>query len=191
MRYGRLVFVEAIGVVNGHMKWKLRCDCGTEKIARAAYVRALRVKSCGCLLSDWQKKTKYLRHGMVGTPTYNSWNAMLTRCNHDGHPAYKAAGIQICERWKTFTNFFADMGIRPDGTTLDRIDGTGNYEPSNCRWATPQEQSNNRKSNVVLSFQGKEKTISQWGVIIGISHATINARLHRGWTIEKALSTPV
>lgn len=116
---------------------------------------------------------------------------MKSRCIDPKRPNYHGKGIQVCERWMDFKNFLADMGHRPPGTTLDRIDTYGNYEPGNCRWATDKQQHNNKSSNVRLTFNGHSRTYSEWAAVAGLTPATLRARLQRGWTVEKTLTTPL
>lgn len=135
-------------------------------------------------------------HGMNGTPTYRSWQAMLTRCTNSNRAQFKdygGRGIKVCERWLKFENFLADMGERPDGTTLDRFPNKdGDYEPGNCRWASRVEQNRNTRSNLQLTFCGKTQLAAQWADELGIKRYTLYARLnHYGWTVERALTTPV
>ena len=130
-------------------------------------------------------------HKRVGaqSPTYSSWVSMRSRVA--GHPDYVARGITCCERWKSFENFLADMGERPCGTTLERKDNAGNYEPGNCKWATRLEQSRNRRGRRMVIFQGQEMILAE-----AIERSGVSARLfeqrhyYRGWTVERALSTP-
>ena len=129
------------------------------------------------------------------TPEYKSWQSAKERCfnpNATKYPRYGAIGVTMCERWKnSFETFLADMGPRPDGMTLDRFPKIdGNYEPGNCRWATPKEQANNRKSNLVLTVGHNSKRISEWAAETGISQEIISKRLWMGWTPERAISTP-
>ncbi len=135
-------------------------------------------------------------HGMTSTPTYKSWQKMKERCysaKANRYHVYGGRGIKVCERWlNSFTNFLEDMGERPEGMTLDRVDVNSDYTPKNCRWATYKEQSNNKSSNRLLTFNNETLTVSQWGDRFHIKRATISARINNyGWSIEKAILTPV
>lgn len=128
------------------------------------------------------------------TPTYYSWASMKQRClnpNQSNYEDYGARGITVCPRWLSFENFLADMGERPEGTTLDRIDFERGYSPDNCRWANDALQARNRRRNRILPFQGKALTMSEWSRHTGIGQRTIQKRLNLGWSIEQTLTTPV
>lgn len=131
-------------------------------------------------------------HGMAGTPTYASWEAMKTRCtnpNSDTFADYGGRGVTICERWLDFANFLADMGERPAGKTLDRWPNpAGNYEPGNCRWATKEEQQRNTTANVLVTFNGETLTQTEWASRQGIKQTTLSYRLRHGWSALEALS---
>lgn len=131
------------------------------------------------------------KHGMCKSSTYSSWQAMIERCRNPNHKAFKnygGRGIKVCERWQKFENFLEDMGENSDNLTLDRINSDGNYESSNCRWATRIEQNNNTSRNFFIEFNNQKKTVAQWGRELGIKPNSITHRLRRGWTIERALS---
>ena len=141
-------------------------------------------------------RPKYQRHGHGGTPTHNSWRAMLDRCfrpKHHQHQDYGGRGISVCPRWQeSFLNFLQDMGPRPAGTTLERRDSNQDYSPSNCYWATRKEQNRNKRSNRLLTFQGSTLSLSAWAEKVGLKAHTLAARLDLyGWTLERALSTPM
>lgn len=125
-------------------------------------------------------------------PEYSVWRSMVARCCHPYvkcYPRYGGRGISVCERWHTFENFYADMGSRPSSKhSIDRIDNSGNYEPSNCRWATIAEQNNNTRRNILLFFQGKTQTITQWAREAGIDGQTIKNRIAKGWPMGEVLS---
>lgn len=142
-------------------KVRCRCECGTELSVSERNLRAGNTKSCGCLQP---------KHGGTGTPTHNSWVNMMSRCNQPGckdYPQYGGRGITVCERWKDFRNFREDMGERPEGTSIDRINGDGNYEPGNCRWATSEVQWENirpslRDENGNRIYKPRPPQVREW-----------------------------
>ncbi len=132
-----------------------------------------------------------IKHGCYKTKTYRSWQAMKMRCYNENHKAYKnygGRGIKVCDRWLKFENFLADMGERPEGKTLERIDGDKNYEPSNCKWSDRFEQNNNTSRNSFLTYLGQTKTKAQWAKEYGVKYNNFLHRLRRGWSIERALN---
>lgn len=148
-RFGRLVVLTVAGYNNDkRVTWNCLCDCGGTVIVSGKYLRSGRTGSCGCLRRE-RASLLNAKHGMHGTSTWQSWISMRNRCynkNQKGYADYGAKGVVVCERWRnSFVDFIVDMGKRPEGMTLDRINPFGNYEPSNCRWATPLMQSNNRR----------------------------------------------
>lgn len=172
---------------DGALWWRFLCEeCGSETVLRGAAVTGGHYKSCGC----WRGAT----HGMVRSPTFRSWSHMRQRCmnpSDKGFPKYGGRGIQVCDRWQeSFENFLADMGAKPPGHTLDRIDNDGDYTPDNCRWATPRQQANNTRRNRLLAIDGEVKTAAQWARVSGVTSGAIRARLKSGWPIRDAVFTP-
>lgn len=202
-KYGRLTAVNNTGKKNlRNFIWNFKCDCGSTVELPSGEVRRGRVGSCGCLgkelARERMKKIQSLgteaakTHGMTNTRTFVSWDSMKQRClnpNHKSYCEYGGKGVEVCDRWiNSFENFLADMGERPIGTTLDRKDGSLGYTPENCRWATFEQQGNNRKTNVFLEHDGKKLTVTQWSKIVGISNKAISYRLKSGWSVKDALT---
>lgn len=129
-------------------------------------------------------------HGFYNSSTYQSWKMMKARCQrptYDAYQNYGGRGITVCDAWQTFEGFLADMGERPKGTSLDRIDVDGNYEPSNCKWATKLEQVQNMRKNLNVTFNGETHCLAEWSRITGINPETLRGRYHRGWSPEQIL----
>lgn len=201
-RYGDLVVLgEAASrrSVGGSVKRYLscRCDCGTELEVRLNNLRSGRTRSCGCyvpLASCFVSGSAY--HGMQGSPEYGVWKGMKKRCyklKARGYRNYGGRGIKVCERWlHSFKAFHDDMGDRPSKAhSIDRIDGDGDYEPGNCRWATCAEQNRNRRDNRNMTFQGKTMCLKDWADLYRMRKVTLYERLDRGMSLEEALTTPV
>ncbi len=195
-RFNRLTTIRFIEMrYNSHQYWLFRCDCGKEKVMSVNSVKNGNAKSCGCLKNE----TSFLnldqfKHGMTETVIYNTWQSMIQRCLNKNHPHYKnwgGRGITVCPEWMEFENFYADMGDRPEGKSLDRIKNNLGYYKSNCQWSTPKEQCNNRRSNRLLMLNGKTQNISQWAEELGINRKIIYARIYRGWDIKRALTSNI
>lgn len=131
---------------------------------------------------------------LATTRTQTSWQAMISRCTTKTarwSRYYWDKGICVCSRWLVFANFVADMGLRPVNTSIDRIDPNGNYEPTNCRWATRQEQGRNRANNRILTSCGVSRCVTEWSEILGVMSATLTRRKDYGWSDERTLTEPV
>jgi hypothetical protein len=186
-RFGRLLAERRDHTSAGEVRWLCRCECGKSKAVRSSLLRGGITQSCGCLHRELlaAKNAQRARHGHTtyASGTYGSWSAMKTRClnpNDSDWQRYGARGITICDRWLTFENFLADMGERPEGKTLDRYPNqAGNYEPGNCRWATPREQGRNRRSNRPIEFEGRTLCLAEWAERFGMDPDLFSQRLSR------------
>lgn len=168
--------------------WNLQCSCGAVSVVRRDSIAA--TKACkSCAVSETNT-----RHGMSNTPTHRSWLAMLQRCDNPNtrdYSRYGGRGVTVCQEWRTFEVFLKDMGERPDGMTIDRIDVNGNYEPSNCRWASYKTQTNNRAVTRMVAANGQTLPLTEWSALIGIKPITLEKRIKAGWTDHDTINTPV
>ena len=191
-KFGILSVIKRAENHNGDTYWLCRCDCGKEIQVRADHLRSNKIRSCGCATGSLITKAK-TKHGMRHTHLYGVWNTMIQRCeNPQSEEAYLyyARGVSVCRDWHDFT-VFRDWALAngyEKGLTIDRIDNDGNYEPSNCRWATKIEQANNKRTNRRIEYNGEIKTLAQWAREYDIDYRKLWLRLERGWDFEKALT---
>lgn len=177
----------------GEGKWICQCDCGKKSNVVTSNLLRGQSKSCGCRKPEVSRQNM-LRHGLADSRIHRSWMSMRQRCLNQNDRAYKnygGRGIGISDRWLAFENFAQDMGSMPDGYELDRINVNGNYEPTNCRWANPKTQANNKRNNRILEIDGISKTLTQWCESTGITKSAAQKRLALGWSVEKTFATSV
>lgn len=186
-RFGRLIVLERDSSPKKERGacWLCRCDCGEHTIVPSISLRKGSTQSCGCLRNQRVSETHNV-HGMTGTTTYVVWQGMLSRCDN-GIKNYGERGISVCERWRKFENFLADMGERPKGMSLDRIDNDGNYEPGNCRSADGPTQHRNKRTNVFITVDGQRKTLAEWAEVLGVPRKKLYRRRSWGWPDEHIL----
>ncbi len=187
-KFGRLTAVEFLRRNKDHRPiWKWLCDCGKEHEADAKSVRSGNTKSCGC----WKKeefRARVTTHGMTGSPEHMIWGAMIQRCtNPDAKDFdhYGGRGITVCDRWRDFANFYADMAPRPKGGTLERIENDDPYSKENCRWASRKEQARNTRRNITVIYQGREMCISEACELSGVGVSTAFNRRNKGWPDDR------
>ncbi|ABM03393.1 hypothetical protein Ping_1595 [Psychromonas ingrahamii 37] len=175
-------------------QWKCVCTCGHTTIKSTSSLVYHKVKSCGCQKSE-VTAARNKTHGMVGTPEYQSWRGMKERCSNPKGihwNIYGGKGIKICDRWVgDFLAFYEDMGQRPEGMSLDRIDSNGNYCPENCRWADANTQAFNTCRTIQITFEGETLSLYRMAEKYGQGEATVRYRLNQGWSIKEALLLPV
>lgn len=195
--FGRLTVLHRDGFSykNG-AKWICECSCGKITSVYSVHLRKGMTKSCGCLGKENRIKNR-TSHGMTNTRIFHIWQHIHAKCenpNNDKYHYYGNRGICVCSEWKKFEPFYKwaiENGYN-DSLTIDRINVNGNYEPNNCRWVDMIVQSNNKRNNHCLTFNGETHTIAEWCRITGLKYATLLKRINDlHWNIEKALTEPV
>lgn len=184
-RFGRLVVLKrADNTKKGQTYWLCKCDCGNTKIVRGTHLQAGKIKSCGCLSIE-KIKQRATTHNLSKTRLYHIYLGIKARCYNpksESYRIYGGRGIIMCEEWKndflSFYNWAISNGHRED-LTIDRIDVNGNYEPNNCRWATPKEQSNNTRRCIYVTYNNETHTITEWSRILNIYNETLRRRYIR------------
>lgn len=179
--------------------WWCRCECGAVFKPRGDHLKSGNTTNCGCVrrvsVGDSCRTHGHCNNRRT-TSEYGIWCAMIRRCCVADDPGYKyygTRGIIVCSRWReSFEAFFSDMGPKPKRYSIDRIDSSGNYEPSNCRWATHREQMQNTRRNHLITFQNTTLCVTEWARRVGLPSATLFSRIHKGgWSVERALTTPL
>ena len=177
----------------GNIVYECLCVCGGVVFVPTARLTTGVTKSCGCLHSEnaRSKCVKRRKHGMCNTPTYKTWQSMISRCSDPKNSSYKyygAKGITVCQSWReSFTAFLQDMGMRPIGMTLDRINNGKGYFKENCLWSTYEDQANNRSTNVMVMHCGEKRTISQFARAIGMSHSGARKKIRREYDMHNGV----
>lgn len=193
-RFGRLTVVKRVeNNKHGHAKWLCQCECGKHIIVCGYSLKNNNTKSCGCFKKISLYKKNY-KHGhscrKKTSKTYQVWEHMIRRCKNPNVKNYKnygGRGIKVCEAWLKFENFLQDMGERPEGLSIDRIDNDGNYYKENCKWSTRKEQNRNKRNNILITINGVTKCLVEWCEIFNLKYNMVKSRIYRGWTIDEAL----
>lgn len=183
-KFGRLlVLCKADTTKSRKIRWLCVCDCGTFKVIGGASLKRGDTVSCGCYLREilpFAKRTHGHTAGRKKTSTYTVWKSMRHRCNNPRNKQYMdygGRGITVCERWENFENFYADMGDRPEGLSLDRINNDKGYSPDNCRWSTSSEQCKNKRKTKRFLYKGEMLTVTDIAEQTGIRQQTLWKRL--------------
>ena len=195
-RFGRLVIVSELEpAINPSGKatrmFLAKCDCGNETKARIQHLRSGRIRSCGCLHDEF-----HITHAKSKTREYRIWVGIKSRCNNPKNRAYAdygLRGVSLSDKWaKSFDQFYADMGDCPEGMSIDRVNNDGNYEKSNCRWATRHEQSRNTSRNINITFDGITLTLMDWAKRLNVPYYRLRNRIKElGWSIDRAFTEGV
>ncbi len=190
--FGKLTVIDESGYRNKKVYWLCQCACGNLCEVPTGNLRSGNTTSCGCVHKESVSKL-FKTHGKTDTRLYVIWCHMKQRCYDENiklYEYYGRRGIVMCDEWKDSFQAFYDWSINNgynDTLTIDRIDVNGNYEPSNCRWATKTQQSRNRRSNIYFTYNGETHCLKEWCELLSLNYGTVHSRLCRNWSIERAL----
>lgn len=192
-RFGRLLVIGFSHMRGRTSMWRCRCDCGNEHAVSSNNLTSNHTRSCGCLENEARKKrhAEMVKHGKSSSIEFRTWTHLRGRCNNptdSAYAGYGGRGIKVCERWDSFANFLADMGPRPKGTSIDRIDNDGDYCPENCRWASSTQQGRNRRTTRMVEWEGRRLSLSDFCDQMRLNYERVYHRVQRGYTIEQAIS---
>ncbi|CAB4241123.1 hypothetical protein UFOVP228_29 [uncultured Caudovirales phage] len=192
--YGRLTVIGRVRRVGRKAaEWVCKCTCGATAYHSGTNLRSGAVVSCGCYMKEI-RPTLYRSHGLSKSKGYRNWATMVQRCTNTNVAQYKdygGRGITVCKRWLKFENFYADMGVCPEGCSLERRDNMKGYSKSNCYWATRVQQAANKRNNVLLTANGETLPLTVWARRLGTCHATLRERIERGWSEVDTCTRPV
>lgn len=185
--FGRWTVVSEAEYKNRKHWWNCVCECGNKRVCRTSTLTHADSSSCGCLTREKASK-RSTTHGKHKSKIYGSWAAMKGRCTNPNDPSYfryGGRGINVCEKWMKFENFYKDMGDPPKGMSLDRIDNDKGYYKENCRWAARREQQNNTRRNVFITYKGLTKTRAEWARHFNIPPGVLLGRFKRGDSLDR------
>lgn len=202
--FGRLTVLGLSDLKNSKNRsrlWVCVCTCGNKVVKDTTHLKNGHVKSCGCLQKEHMDEFKEklagrVTHGMSRERLFRIWDGMIKRCEDAASCSYKnygGRGITVCEEWHSLESFieWARNNGYSEDLSIDRIDNNAGYSPDNCRWANRIEQANNKRNNILITYNGETHTLPEWSTITGIKQATLRYRMGSGWDIYEVMNTPV
>lgn len=190
---GRWTVLNRAETIRGNARWNCRCDCGVERAVLQFALLSGGSLSCGCARLEVISSHGECAGGRSSSE-YKIWQGLWDRCTKPSHKQfvdYGQRGIAVCDRWRKFETFIADMGRRPSVShSIERNDNDAGYTPENCRWATKREQARNRRSSRRLAFRDEVRTMAEWAEVAGLPYKIVKDRMGRGWSVKAALETP-
>lgn len=193
-KFGKLTVLKKHDVLNGKTRWMCQCDCGGTSISTTCNLKNGTARSCGCIRNERISKLNLI-HGETDSILYKKWKGMISRCKPNSIEAkhYYDKGIRVCNEWKNYLEFkkWALENGYEKGYSIDRIDNSKGYEPSNCRWIPLRQQAWNKTTTFWIEFNGEKKSLSEWCSVLNLRYSKIYKRIHyRHWDIERAFTTP-